>query len=107
MNDTVWTLLNEQIQVELYSAYLYLGFSGYFGSTGLQGFRHWYEVQAQEELSHAFRIFRYLIDSGKEVKLMSVTAPTVQGGPIRAVVERALTHEQYVTGRIHKIVKTA
>ena len=60
LNEKVASLLNEQINKEFYSAYLYLEFSAYFEDEGLDGFANWYKVQAQEERDHAMLIFQYL-----------------------------------------------
>ena len=49
MNDKVAALINEQINKEFYSAYLYLEFSNYYADAGLDGFENWYRIQAQEE----------------------------------------------------------
>ena len=57
-------LLNEQVNKELYSAYLYLDFANYYADEGLDGFAHWYEIQAQEERDHAMMIRRYTSSSG-------------------------------------------
>ena len=53
MNQTVAKLINEQINKEFYSAYLYLDFANYYAQVGLDGFENWYKVQAQEERDHA------------------------------------------------------
>ena len=53
MNAKVHELLNQQINKEFYSAYLYLDFSNYFEDAGLDGFANWYEIQAKEEMDHA------------------------------------------------------
>ena len=60
LNEKVASLLNEQINKEFYSAYLYLEFSAYFEDEGLDGFANWYKVQAQEERDHAARCWRAL-----------------------------------------------
>ena len=58
LNEKVASLLNEQINKEFYSAYLYLEFSAYFEDEGLDGFANWYKVQAQEERDHAMLMFQ-------------------------------------------------
>ena len=60
MNERVHELLNDQINKEFYSAYLYLDFSNYFKERGLDGFANWYKVQAQEERDHAMLFYQYL-----------------------------------------------
>ncbi len=64
MNEKVAGLINDQINKELYSAYLYLGFANYYESVGLDGFANWYEIQAQEERDHAMLFYRYLHNNG-------------------------------------------
>ena len=60
MNEKVRALLNQQINKEFYSAYLYLDFSNYYERAGLDGFANWYRVQAQEERDHAMLFYDYL-----------------------------------------------
>ena len=60
MNANVSKLLNEQINKEFYSAYLYLDFANYYAAVGLDGFENWYRVQAQEERDHAMLFYQYL-----------------------------------------------
>ena len=60
MNEKVLKLLNEQINKEFYSAYLYLDFANYFAKEGLDGFENWYRVQAKEEQDHAMMFYQYL-----------------------------------------------
>lgn len=68
-------LLNDQVNKELYSAYLYLDFANYYADEGLDGFAKWYEIQAQEERDHAMMIRRYLIDNGLRVTLPAIASP--------------------------------
>ena len=65
MNANVSKLLNEQINKEFYSAYLYLDFANYYASVGLDGFENWYRVQAQEERDHAMLFYQYLQNNGE------------------------------------------
>ena len=60
MNQTVAKLINEQINKEFYSAYLYLDFANYYAQVGLDGFENWYKVQAQEERDHALLFYQYM-----------------------------------------------
>ena len=75
LNEKVSKLLNEQINKELYSAYLYLDFSNYFEDAGLDGFANWYMIQAQEERDHAMLFLKYLQMAGEKVtdKKLQVT----------------------------------
>lgn len=75
MNATVAQLINEQINKEFYSAYLYLDFANYYAAAGLDGFENWYRVQAQEERDHALLFFQYLLNNGVAVSFGAVDAP--------------------------------
>ena len=72
MNANVSKLLNEQINKEFYSAYLYLDFANYYASVGLDGFENWYKVQAQEERDHAMLFYQYLQNNGESVTFAAI-----------------------------------
>ena len=74
MNANVSKLLNEQINKEFYSAYLYLDFANYYASVGLDGFENWYRVQAQEERDHAMLFYQYLQNNGEMLVTASINA---------------------------------
>lgn len=69
MDKKVKELINDQINKEFYSAYLYLDFSNYYYEEGLNGFGNWYKVQAQEERDHAMLMLQYLQNNGETVTL--------------------------------------
>lgn len=96
--------INEQINAELYSAYLYLSMSAYFESISLKGFAHWMRIQTMEEQTHAKRFYDYLIDRGGRVVLSEIKAPPVQWDSPLSVFEHVLEHEQYVTSLINNLV---
>lgn len=96
-------LLNEQINKELYSAYLYWDMSHYFEFNGLDGFANWYTVQAQEERDHALIFYRYLVDNNINVELLPIEQPTKQYNSISEVLHCALKHEKFITESIGKI----
>ena len=75
LDKNVSKLLNEQINKELYSAYLYLDFSNYYQEEGLEGFANWYMIQAQEERDHAMLFLKYLQNNGEKVTLLAVDQP--------------------------------
>ena len=79
LDKKVADLLVEQVNKELYSAYLYLDFANYYEETGLAGFAHWYEVQAQEERDHAMMMRRYLLDNGEKVTAVIPRKENSQG----------------------------
>ena len=107
LHETVSTLINEQINKEFYSAYLYLNFSAYYQEKGLDGFAHWYNVQAQEERDHAMLFLQYLQNNGCKVTLDTIQKPDKELKDKLEVLEFGLEHERYVTGLIHNIYEAA
>ena len=99
--------LNDQINKELYSAYVYLAMVAYFEEKNLTGFAHWMRVQSQEELEHAQRIFDFLCDRGEKVELRSIGAPPQGFNSPVEVFEKALEHERSVTRSIHDLYALA
>jgi ferritin len=107
MNPTVRDLINEQINKELYSAYLYLDLANYYDATGLDGFANWYMVQAQEERDHALLFYRYLQNNGETVTLGAIDNPAWERSDNMAPLKKALEHEKYVTNLINTIYAAA
>lgn len=107
LDGKVAQLINEQINKELYSAYLYLDFSVYYDAQGLDGFANWYNVQAQEERDHAMLMMKYLQNNGEKVTLEAVAKPDKILNTITDPLNFGLEHEQYVTGLIHNIYDAA
>lgn len=107
MDAKVYELLNDQINKELYSAYLYLSFADYYEEEGLEGFANWYEIQAQEERDHALIFRNYLHDNGQKVKLLAIDQPDKTFDSYIQPLEAALAHEQYVTSLINDIYSAA
>ena len=99
--------LNEQINAEIYSAYLYLAMAAYFKSINLQGFAQWMKVQWQEELVHALKIYEFVGERGGRVVLKAIAEPPVKWKSPLAAFEAAYAHEQKVTGRINDLVNLA
>ena len=107
MNERVHELLNDQINKEFYSAYLYLDFSNYFKAKGLDGFANWYMIQAQEERDHAMLFYQFLQNEGKKVTLKAIDQPNKELKSDMAVLEAGLEHEKYVTSLINDIYAEA
>ncbi len=107
MNAKVHELLNQQINKEFYSAYLYLEFSNYFEEAGLDGFANWYMIQAQEELDHAMLFYRYLQNENQKVTLEAIAKPDATLTSHMDVLKAGLAHEEYVTSLIHDIYAAA
>ena len=100
-------LINEQVNKELYSAYLYLDFANYYADEGLDGFAHWYEIQAQEERDHAMMMRRYLIDNGVRVTFEAIEKPDKTFSSAIEPLNAGLEHERYVTSLIDNIYALA
>ena len=107
LSQKVVELLNQQINKEFYSAYLYLDFSNYYDDLGLDGFANWYKIQAQEERDHAMLFLQYLQNNGERVVLEAIAKPDVELTSAKAVLAEGLKHEQYVTSLIHAIYDAA
>ena len=75
MDAKVYELINDQINKELYSAYLYLSFADYYEEEGLSGYANYFEIQAQEERDHAMIFRNYLHENGEAVKLLAIDMP--------------------------------
>ena len=107
LNDKIAKLVNEQVNKELYSAYLYLDFANYYENEGLDGFAHWYQVQAQEERDHAMMMRRYLIDNGIRVTFGEIAQPDKKLTALDAPLKAGFEHEQFVTSLINNIYAEA
>lgn len=107
MDKRVHELLNDQINKELYSAYLYLDFSNYFKRVGLDGFANWYMIQAQEERDHAMLFYQYLQNESQVVTLEAIAKPDKEPNSHMDVLLAGLEHEKYVTSLIHDIYSAA
>jgi ferritin len=95
--------INNQINSEYYSAYLYLSMAAYCESINLLGFSHWMRVQHQEELSHALKLFDFVNDRGGRVMLKGVEQPPAQFTSPLELMEKTLEHEQHVTSLINRL----
>jgi len=99
--------LNEQINEEMFSAYLYLAMSAWFESRNLPGFASWMKVQAREENTHAMKFFEYVNERRGRVVLKAIKEPGKEWKSPLAAFEAALEHEQYITGCINDLVNLA
>ncbi len=99
--------LNDQINYELYSAYIYYAMAAYFDSTDLPGFSNWMQVQVREELVHADKLFRFIADRDGRARLAPIKGPELEWKSPLEVFTVAHDHEVSVTKRIHAIVDLA
>lgn len=107
LNKKISELINNQINKELESAYLYLGFANFFTEKSLEGFAHWYTVQAYEEIDHAKKFMDYLHDNNDIVDLETIQVLDHGFDGILEVLAKGLNHELYVTALINNIYKEA
>ncbi len=99
--------MNEQINKELYSAYLYTGMASFASSIGLAGFANWFTVQTQEEVSHAQKFYNYVNQQGGRVILKAIDEPPQAFKTATDLFAKTLEHERVVTGLINKLVGQA
>lgn len=107
MDNKVYELLNDQINKELFSAYLYLDFANYYSFEGLDGYANWYKIQAQEERDHALIFMQYLLDNNYQIKLKTIDQPDREYSNFSEPLTMALEHEKYVTSLINAIYDAA
>jgi len=107
LNDKMEQALNEQINAEFYSSYLYLSMGAYFESKGLPGFATWMQAQVQEEWFHGMKMYDFVNERGGRVILKAIDKPPTEWDSPLAVFENVLAHEQKVTGLINNLVNLA
>ena len=107
LNDRIQKELNEHVNAEFWSAYLYLSMSAWFAGKNLNGFSTWMYVQFQEEQAHAIKFLKYIQNRGGTVTLAPISeVPTVWKNPSDAFLH-TLHHEQKVTSLINGLMDTA
>lgn len=99
--------INQQINEEMYSAYLYLSMSAHFENIGLKGFANWMYVQYQEEMDHAMKLYRYLMERGGQVRLYAIKEPPHEWKSPLDAFEQTLSHEKHITACINDLVDLA
>ena len=107
LDKKVAELLNDQINKELYSAYIYLDMANFYADYGLDGFENWFYIQAQEERDHAMLIRNYLKDNGHKITSEAIEKPEYTYSDIKDPLNVTLEHEKIVTGLINNIYAAA
>ena len=107
LSDELLEALNEQMNFELLSAHYYLAMAGYCKDQDLDGFAHFFWVQAEEERFHAEKFFNFISEKGGRAEFDAITKPNNDFDSITDVFETALEHEQEVTRRIYKLMDLA
>lgn len=102
-NEKLRKSINEQINKEFYSSYLYLAMAAHFDANALPGFASWMKVQASEEWGHGMRFYDYLTEVGATVELAAISLPPAKFGTPKEIFEQVLAHERTVTASINAI----
>ena len=107
ISPTMQNAINDQIQAEFESAYLYLALSARMEQHNLKGFAHWLRLQWEEETQHALKLYDYLLQRDGVVQLKELATPTYTADTPLEIFELVLEHEQYITGRINDLYALA
>jgi ferritin len=107
MKERVEKAFNHQINEELFSSYVYLAMAAHFEAMNLEGFASWMKHQAQEEVEHAMRLFTHITRRGGRVVLKAIGEPPVDFGSPLEAFQKALAHEQHITGTINSLYEIA
>lgn len=98
---------NEQLNAEMFSAYLYLSISAHFEAEGLPGFSNWMRLQAQEELMHAMKFYDHINEREGRVTLLPIGAPQLEWKSPLDAFEAAYQHEAKITRLIDDLMNLA
>jgi len=108
MTEKIKTIVNKQIQEELYSAYLYLALAARLEKWNFKGAANWMQIQAKEENDHAMGFFRFLLERGEEPELLAINQPKLDKiTDVTAVFAAGLEHERHITALISQILEAA
>ncbi len=107
VSEKIQEALNEQVNKEFYSAYLYLAMSAYCNRIGLPGFSNWMRQQYEEESLHVTKMYDYILGQGGQVHLKQIVEPPTEYGTPLDLFEMTLEHEQFVTGCINELMGMA
>ncbi|HMU93837.1 MAG TPA: ferritin [Anaerolineales bacterium] len=107
INKTMQDAMNDQINKELFSSYLYLSMAAYFEDKNLPGFAHWMRIQEAEEREHAMKFYDFILERGGRVMLKAIEAPKTDWKSALEVAEEVAAHEAKVTASIHALYELA
>lgn len=107
ISDKMKIALNEQLNAELYSSYLYLSMSAFFDDINLKGMAAWMKLQSTEEYAHAMKFFDFIIRVGERVNLKQIDNPKAIWDSPQAAFEAAHEHEKYISKRINELTDLA
>lgn len=107
LTQTMESALNEQMNREMYSAYLYMSMSAHCTNRGLKGFANWFMVQYHEEMLHAMKFYEYINMQGGKVILKAISQPPSEFESPLDMFKKTLEHEQYITRSINELMELA
>lgn len=107
INTTIHTLLNKQINAEIWSSYLYRSMSLFAESHGYRGIANWFLIQSHEELDHARMIEKYILAQNQQVKLLPIAEVPAEWTSPLIMFQQALAHEQAITRKIGEVFDQA
>lgn len=107
INKSMQDAMNDQINKELYSSYLYLSMAAYFEDKNLPGFARWMRIQEAEEREHAMKFYDFILERGGKVTLKTIDAPKTEWKSTLEVAEEVAAHEAKVTASIHALYELA
>ncbi|MCG7390004.1 MULTISPECIES: non-heme ferritin [Pantoea] len=99
--------LNDQLNLEFFSANLYLQMSAWCSDKGLEGAAAFLKEHSREEMEHMQRLFEYLSDTGAMPVLGTIAAPPVAYNSLPELLEQALDHEKLITRKINELAHAA
>jgi ferritin len=107
IKETLVKALNDQVNAEYYSAYLYLTMAAYADRSGYKGIANWLFIQAREELAHGTHIYRHLLERGASPSFADIKAPQAAFDSIAGLFEKVLSHERHVSELVNRIATLA
>lgn len=107
ISEKLQKVFNDQINAELYSAYLYLAMKAHFDALNLKGFANWFDAQVKEENAHAMGMYKYVFERGGKVELAAIEKPVFEAKCPVCIFEQVLKHEKLVTSKINAMVDAA
>ncbi len=105
LQEKVQKSLNQQMNAEFYSSYLYLAMSSYFESENFSGIAKWMKIQSQEEYGHAMKFYNYILQAGGKINLNQIESPKTDWTSVEEVFKNTLKHEQKITKSIYDLVE--
>jgi len=107
ISETLAKALSDQVNTEMYSAYLYLNMSACVEAEGLKGCAHWLFIQAKEEMAHAMHIYQYVLDRGAVPAFSAIEQPPSDFAGVKEIFDRVYAHERVITKCINNIATLA